>query len=71
MITSFITEIVEANDGTGDGILQLPEMFTEQEDWREGDIIQLENKDNTIVMVNVTKKERDEGLPQQIPVPLD
>ena len=71
VIKSFTTDIIEANDGTGDGILQLPEEFTKQEDWREGDVLKLLNENNTIVMTNLTKKERDEGLPKQLPLPLD
>ena len=68
---SFITEIIETDDGTGDGILQFPDEMLRDEDWREGDVLKLLNENNTIVITNVTKKERDEGLPQQLPLPLD
>lgn len=71
MKKSFITEIIEADDGTGDGILQFPDEMLQDEDWREGDVLQLLNENNTIVITNVTKKERDEGLPQQLSLPLD
>jgi hypothetical protein len=71
MKKSFITEIIEADDGTGDGILQFPDEMLRDEDWREGDVLKLLNENNTIVITNVTKKERDEGLPQQLPLPLD
>ena len=71
MKKSFITEIIEADDGTGDGILQFPDEMLRDEDWREGDVLNLLNENNTIVITNVTKKERDEGLPQQLPLPLD
>ena len=71
MKKSFITEIIEADDGTGDGILQFPDEMLQDEDWREGDVLKLLNENNTIVITNVTKKERDEGLPQQLPLPLD
>ena len=71
MKKSFITEIIEADDGTGDGILQFPDEMLQDEDWREGDVLKLLNENNTIVITNVTKKERDEGLPKQLPLPLD
>jgi hypothetical protein len=71
MKKSFITEIIETDDGTGDGILQFPDEMLRDEDWREGDVLNLLNENNTIVITNVTKKERDEGLPQQLPLPLD
>jgi hypothetical protein len=71
MKKSFITEIIEADDGTGDGILQFPDEMLQDEDWREGDVLKLLNENNTIVITNVTKKERDEGLPQQLSLPLD
>ena len=68
---SFITEIIDANDGTGDGILQFPDEMLQNDDWREGDVLQLLNENNTIIMTNLTKKERDEGLPKQLSLPLD
>jgi hypothetical protein len=71
MKKSFITEIIEADDGTGDGILQFPDEMLQDDDWREGDVLKLLNENNTIVITNVTKKERDEGLPQQLSLPLD
>jgi hypothetical protein len=71
MKKSFITEIIEADDGTGDGILQFPDEMLQDEDWREGDVLKLLNENNTIVITNITKKERDEGLPQQLSLPLD
>jgi hypothetical protein len=71
MKKSFITEIIETDDGTGDGILQFPDEMLRDEDWREGDVLKLLNENNTIVITNVTKKERDEGLPKQLPLPLD
>jgi len=71
MKKSFITEIIETDDGTGDGILQFPDEMLQDEDWREGDVLKLLNENNTIVITNVTKKERDEGLPQQLSLPLD
>ena len=68
---SFITELIETDDGTGDGILQFPDEMLRDEDWREGDVLQLLNENNTIIMTNLTKKERDEGLPKQLSLPLD
>ena len=68
---SFIAEIIETDDGTGDGILQFPDEMLRDEDWREGDVLKMLNENNTIIMTNLTKKERDEGLPKQLSLPLD
>ena len=67
---SFTTTILEADDGTGDGILQFPEEFIQEEDWREGDRIHMELVNNELVIKNIDWIER-ESLPKQIPLPLD
>lgn len=67
---TFITEILDADDGSGDGILQFPEDFIKEEDWREGDRISMKAVGETIVIKNIDKDKR-EGIFEQIPLPLD
>ena len=67
---SFITEILEADDGSGDGILQLPDDFCKEEDWREGDTLNLTVENETIIIKNIDRNKR-EGIFEQIPLPLD
>lgn len=67
---TFITEILDADDGSGDGILQFPEDFIKEEDWREGDRISMKAVGETIFIRNIDKDKR-EGIFEQIPLPLD
>jgi len=67
---SFTTTILEADDGTGDGILQFPDEFVKEQDWREGDRIHMDVVNNEIVIKNLDWIDR-ENLPKQIPLPLD
>ena len=67
---TYTAEILDAEDGSGDGILQLPEDFCKEDDWREGDRIEMEVVDGTIKMKNLDRNRR-EGIFEQIPLPLD
>ena len=67
---TYIAEILDAEDGSGDGILQLPEDFTKNEGWLEGDTLSIEAVNDTIVIKNIDRNKR-EGLHKQIPLPLD
>ena len=67
---TFTTEILDTNDGSGDGILQLPPEFCEEEDWRENDTLLLKVENDTVVISNKSKEER-EGLHKQLSLPLD
>ena len=67
---TYTAEILDAEDGSGDGILQLPEDFCKDDDWREGDRIEMEVVDGTIKMKNLDRNRR-EGIFEQIPLPLD
>lgn len=55
----YTTEILDAEDGTGDGILQLPPEFCNEEDWREGDTISFSVKNGNIVLQNKSKELRE------------
>ena len=67
---TYTAEILDAEDGSGDGILQLPDDFCKEDDWREGDRIEMEVVDGTIKMKNLDRNRR-EGIFEQIPLPLD
>ena len=67
---TYTAEILDADDGSGDGILQLPEDFCKEDDWREGDRIHMEVVGETLVMKNLDRNKR-EGIFEQIPLPLD
>ena len=51
---TWIADIIEANDGTGDAILQFPDDFIAEVGWKEGTVLNLEVKEtptgNVIVM---------------------
>ena len=67
---TYTAEILDAEDGSGDGILQLPDDFCKEDDWREGDRIEMEVIDGAIKMKNLDRNRR-EGIFEQIPLPLD
>ena len=67
---TYTAEILDAEDGSRDAILQLPDDFCKEDDWREGDRIEMEVVDGTIKMKNLDRNRR-EGIFEQIPLPLD
>jgi len=67
---TYTAEILDAEDGSGDAVLQLPDDFCKEDDWREGDRIEMEVVDGTIKMKNLDRNRR-EGIFEQIPLPLD
>ena len=66
----YTAEILDAEDGSGDGVLQLPEDFCKDDDWREGDRIEMEVVGETVKLTNLDRNRR-EGIFEQIPLPLD
>ena len=67
---TYTAEILDAEDGSGDAVLQLPDDFCKDDDWREGDRIEMEVIDGAIKMKNLDRNRR-EGIFEQIPLPLD
>ena len=67
---TYTAEILDSEDGSGDAILQLPDDFCKEDDWREGDRIEMEVIDGAIKMKNLDRNRR-EGIFEQIPLPLD
>lgn len=54
---TWIADIIEANDGTGDAILQFPEDFIAESGWKEGTLLNLEVREtptgNVIVITEI------------------
>ena len=55
----FTTEILDAEDGSGDGVLQLPPEFCAEDDWREGDTIHIKVEGTNLVLKNLSKENRE------------
>ncbi len=47
---SYSTKIVDANDGTGDGILILPEEIVKYNDWKEGQAFEMEYREGKLFL---------------------
>ena len=45
-----LTKIVDANDGTGDGILILPEEIVKYNNWKEGQAIEMEYREGKLYL---------------------
>lgn len=55
----YIFNIVNAEDGTDDVVLQLTDEFCKEEDWRTDDVIQwVDLKDGSYQLINITKENR-------------
>lgn len=63
---SFTTTIIDAEDGSGDGILQFPDDFLEESGWKEGDRLSMRVEDTALIIENIDWKER-ESLHKQVP----
>ncbi len=69
---SYIFDVVDAEDGSGDKMLQFSEEFLADHDWRTGDDINFDiQEDNSVILKNKTWEVRNESLPKQIPLSLD
>ena len=42
MNKTYIADVIEANDGTGDQILQFPQELVDEMGWKEGTVLNLE-----------------------------
>jgi hypothetical protein len=70
MNVTFTAEVIEAEDGSGDAILQFPEEFVSHNDWREGDRIHMEVVGESLVMKNLDWMAR-ENISIETETPLD
>ena len=65
-------DVVAAEDGSEDQMLQFSEEFLAENDWRVEDVISFDlQEDKSIILKNKTWEARNESLPKQIPLPLD
>lgn len=67
---TYIGEILDAEDGSGDGVIQFPEEFVKEQDWREGDRIDMNIVDGKLVIRNLDWIDR-ESLSRQAQRSLD
>jgi len=68
----YTLDIVAAEDGSEDQMLQFSEEFLADHDWRVDDVISFDmQEDKSIILKNKTWEVRNESLPKQIPLPLD
>ena len=66
----YTADILETDDGSGDAILQFPEDFVSQNDWREGDRIHMKVVGESLIMKNLDWMAR-ENIPIETETPLD
>jgi hypothetical protein len=65
-------DVVAAEDGSEDQMLQFSEEFLAENDWRVDDTISFDlQEDKSIILKNKTWEHRNESLSKQIPLPLD
>lgn len=68
----YVFEVVAAEDGSGDQLLQFSEEFLADHDWRTDDVISFGvQEDNSIILKNKTWEARNESISKQVPIPLD
>lgn len=56
---TYTAEILDTDDGSGDGILQFPDEFFKEEDWREGDRIDMQVVNGNLIIRNLDWMERE------------
>jgi hypothetical protein len=65
-------DVVAAEDGSGDQMLQFSEEFLAENDWRVDDVISFDmQEDKSIILKNKTWEARNESISKQIPLSLD
>jgi hypothetical protein len=68
----YILDVVDAEDGSEDKMLQFSEEFLADHDWRTDDVISFDvQEDKSIILKNKTWEARNESLSKQISLPLD
>ena len=59
MNKSYVGDIIEANDGTGDQILQFPQELVDEMGWKEGTVLNLEVEETPTGNVIVITEKKD------------
>lgn len=69
---NYVFDVIAAEDGSGDQLLQFSEEFLADNDWRVDDVISFDlQEDKSIILKNKTWEARNESISKQIPIPLD
>ena len=69
---NYVFDVVAAEDGSEDQMLQFSEEFLADNDWRVDDVISFDmQEDKTIILKNKTWEARNESLSKQVPISLD
>lgn len=69
---NYVFDVVAADDGSEDQLLQFSEEFLAENDWRVDDVISFDiQEDNSIILKNKTWEARNESLSKQVSIPLD
>ena len=55
----YIADVIEANDGTGDQILQFPQELVDEMGWKEGTVLNLEVEETPTGNVIVITEKKD------------
>ena len=62
---SYTFDVVAAEDGSGDQMLQFSEEFLAENDWQVDDVISFDlQEDKSIILKNKTWEKRNESLPK-------
>ncbi len=65
-------DVVAAEDGSEDQMLQFSEEFLADHDWQVDDIISFDlQEDKSIILKNKTWEARNESISKQVPISLD
>ena len=68
----YTLDVVDAEDGSEDKMLQFSEEFLAEHDWRVDDVISFDvQEDKSIILKNKTWEARNESISKQVPLPLD
>ena len=55
----YIADVIEANDGTGDQILQFPQELVDEMGWKEGTVLNLKVEESPTGNVIVITEKKD------------
>ena len=69
---TYTLDVVDAEDGSEDKMLQFSEEFLAEHDWRVDDVISFDvQEDKSIILKNKTWEARNESISKQVSLPLD
>ncbi len=68
----YTLDVIAAEDGSEDQMLQFSEEFLAENDWQVDDVISFDlQEDKSIILKNKTWEARNESLSKQVPLSLD